>query len=48
MPFKENQPIERRKDTVTGRDLIGKYGCKPFNKKKLNQIEMDEYFLGDE
>ena len=41
--FLEKEPIEKRKDPVTGREI--KQGCLPFNRKIIDWEEMDNYFV---
>lgn len=44
--FKESKPLERRRDPINGMELKGEEGCLPFNRRRTNLKEMDDYFGG--
>ena len=41
--FIEREPKDKRRDDI-GRELKGREGCEPWNRKNPSQQEMDEFF----
>lgn len=46
MPFREKMPVKKRRDVFTGRELEGRESCLPFNRKRIDIMELDSFMGG--